>query len=87
VDGLKAHLKLVLADSQRESFVRIISRAKPAEYPSLPNHMYNMGVSIIEGLFAGVVVATLVEFAFWYVPLTGLTARSDRSSPAPSDEY
>ena len=45
-----------------ESPVKIISQAEPPESPSKPNRAINMAVSVLAGLFLGVLVAFLVEY-------------------------
>jgi capsular exopolysaccharide synthesis family protein len=63
LDAYNVHLKQVLNDSSlMESPVRMISRATPPEQPSRPNKPLNMAVSVLAGLFLGVIVAFLVEY-------------------------
>ena len=45
-----------------ESPVRIIVRAAPPNYPSKPNKNLNLAISIVAGLFVGIVVAFLIEY-------------------------
>ena len=63
LDAYNVHLKQVLGDSSlMESPVRMISPATPPEQPSRPNKPLNMAVSVLAGLFLGVIVAFLVEY-------------------------
>ena len=63
LDALTVRLKQVNADKQLlESPVRIITRATAPNTPSKPNKNLNLMVSIIAGLFVGVVVAFLIEY-------------------------
>lgn len=63
LDTLNVKLKQVISDSAlMESPVRVISRASPPESPSKPNRTINMAVSVLAGLFLGVLVAFLVEY-------------------------
>jgi len=63
LDALSVRLKQVTADKQLlESPVRIITRASPPLYPSKPNKNLNLALSVIAGLFVGVVVAFLIEY-------------------------
>lgn len=63
LDALTVRLKQVMADSQlQESPVRIISHADPPEYPSKPDKRLIMTVSVLAGLFVGIVVAFLIEY-------------------------
>jgi succinoglycan biosynthesis transport protein ExoP len=45
-----------------ESPVKVISRAETPEYPSSPNVNLDIGISAFAGLFAGIVVAFLIEY-------------------------
>lgn len=63
LDVLNIRLKQVLADKQLlDSPVRIISRADIPDHPSKPNKTQYMAISIVLGLFVGVVVAFLIEY-------------------------
>jgi succinoglycan biosynthesis transport protein ExoP len=63
LDAYNVHLKQIIGDSTlMESPVRIIARATPPENPSKPNKLINMAVSVMAGLFLGVIVAFLVEY-------------------------
>jgi capsular exopolysaccharide synthesis family protein len=63
LDAYNVHLKQVIGDSTlMESPVQVISRAVPPEIPSKPSVVINTAVSILTGLFLGVLVAFLVEY-------------------------
>ena len=63
LDAMNIHLKEELGDAtMMESPVHIVSRATPPETPSKPNVTINMAVSVLAGLFLGVLVAFLVEY-------------------------
>ena len=63
LDAYNVHLKQVIGDNTlMESPVRVISRATPPEGPSKPNPFLNLVVSILAGLFLGILVAFLVEY-------------------------
>ena len=63
LDSYKIHLTQVIGDStQMQSPVRMISAATPPDAPSKPNATINMAVSILAGLFLGVLIAFLVEY-------------------------
>jgi capsular exopolysaccharide synthesis family protein len=63
LDALSVRLKQVSADKQLlESPVRIITRATAPNFPSKPNKNLNLTVSVMAGLFVGVVVAFLIEY-------------------------
>jgi polysaccharide biosynthesis transport protein len=63
LDAYNVHLKQVLGNSHMvESPVLIISRAEPPEAPSKPNKGLNMIVSVMAGLFMGIVAAFIIEY-------------------------
>jgi len=63
LDALSVRLHQVQADKQLlESPVKIITRASPPNYPSKPNKNMNLAISVLAGLFVGVVVAFLIEY-------------------------
>ena len=63
LDAYNVHLKQVSADFHMvESPVQIVAKALPPEAPSKPNKTLDMGVSVMAGLFVGVVVAFLIEY-------------------------
>lgn len=63
LDALTVRLRQVMAEKQLlESPVRIISRADPPNYPTKPNKNLNLAISVIVGLFVGIVVAFLIEY-------------------------
>ena len=63
LDAYHVHLQQVIADSHlMESPVKIITRAEPPEGPMKPNKLVNMVVSVVAGLFLGIVVAFLIEY-------------------------
>jgi polysaccharide biosynthesis transport protein len=63
LDAYSIHLRQIEADRPlAESPVRIISRALPPDYPSKPVKSLNMAISVMAGLFMGIVVAFLIEY-------------------------
>jgi succinoglycan biosynthesis transport protein ExoP len=63
LDAYKVRLNQVISDSRlMESPVRIIALAEPPEFPSKPNKTVFLGVSVLAGLFLGILVAFIVEY-------------------------
>jgi uncharacterized protein involved in exopolysaccharide biosynthesis len=66
LDALTIRLKQVNMDRQRlESPVRIIARAQAPAYPSSPNKLLDLFLSVVAGLVLGPLVATVTEIGFW----------------------
>ena len=91
LDDLNVRLKQVIADGRSESgSLKIISRAAPPEYSSLPNHSLNLVLAVIIGLGLGALVGVLVELAIWLLPSS--TAKPSKSVAdehylKPSEQY
>lgn len=63
LDALTIRLKQVEADSGlQESPVKIIKRAEIPESPTLPKKGLDITISVMAGLFVGIVVAFLIEY-------------------------
>lgn len=68
LDSLGVQMRQLIADHKvAERPVRIISRAEPPEYPSLPDHTTNLCYAAGEGLVLGLIVASLLEWFLWYL--------------------
>jgi uncharacterized protein involved in exopolysaccharide biosynthesis len=91
LDELNVRLKQVMTDNHlQESPVRIISRAEPPEYPSLPDNALNLAFSALVGIVLALVLPTLVEVAVWYWGNASAKAASPGGDPGPghaSAEY
>lgn len=63
LDSYTMHLRQVVVDSHlMESPVKIVSRASPPEQPSKPIVALDLALSVMAGLFFGIVVAFLIEY-------------------------
>jgi capsular exopolysaccharide synthesis family protein len=63
LDAYNVHLKQVIADSHlMQSPVIIRAPADVPESPSKPNTLLNMAVSVVAGLFLGIMVAFFIEY-------------------------
>ena len=91
LDALNVRLKQVDADRiVVNSPVRIISRAEPPEYPSLPNHMMDISVAFVEGIVFAFWSAVLVEIAAWWLTTKAARVGGEKAASRPhftSDEY
>ncbi len=89
LDDMNVRLKQVVADGGiEEETLKIISRAEPPEYSSLPNYPLNIAVAAVIGLGLGVLVAVLVELAIWLFPTTpARTTVADEAYLKPSEQY
>jgi len=63
LEAYMVHLKGLKVDhTQMESPVRAVQRANVPDRPSKPNVTLNMAISVMAGLFFGIVVAFLIEY-------------------------
>jgi uncharacterized protein involved in exopolysaccharide biosynthesis len=68
LDDLQLRLRQEKTDHQlTRSPVEIMSLAYPPEYPSLPDHSFNLIIATILGFLLAPVAAALTELAFWYL--------------------